>query len=144
MTRQINAVGLAIIKENEGCKLQAYLCPAKVPTIGYGHTGPEVKLGQVITIDRADALLAADLARFEDGVTHLTPFSNDNQFSALVSFAFNEGLGKLRGSTLLAKHNAADYVEAAKEFGKWTFADGKVMSGLVKRRAAEAALYSKS
>lgn len=150
--RRINGAGVAIIKHFEGLKLKAYKCPAGVWTIGYGHTGPDVMPGLVITEARADELLAADLARFEAGVARLAPVTTDNQFSALVSFAFNVGLdedgdGKAEGlgdSTLLRKHNAGDYEGAAAQFALWNKANGVVMSGLTRRRAMEADLYRRA
>lgn len=149
--RRINAAGLAIIKEFEGLRLEAYLCPAKVWTIGWGHTGPDVQRGMKITTARAEELLRVDLGRFEAAVQQLAPVATDNQFSAMVSFAFNvgedidddtiaEGLGD---STLLRKHNSGDFAGAAREFAKWNKAKGKVLAGLTRRRAMEAALYAK-
>ncbi len=145
--RTINAAGLKIIKDSEGLRLTGYLCPAGIPTVGYGHTGPDVKVGMTITQASADALLAADLATFEAAVTKsVGSHATDNQFSALVSFAFNLGAEALRTSTLLRKHNAGDYAGAKAEFGKWVKAraGGKLVTlpGLVKRRSAEAALYA--
>lgn len=150
--RRINSEGLSIIKEFEGLRLEAYLCPANVWTIGWGHTGPEVKRGMKITTARAEELLRVDLQRFEAAVHQLAPIATDNQFSAMVSFAFNvgedidddtiaEGLGD---STLLKKHNAGDYAGAAREFAKWNKAKGQVLAGLTRRRAMEAALYAKA
>lgn len=151
--RRINEAGLAIIKEFEGLRHKAYLCPANVWTIGWGHTGADVKPGLVITEARAEQLLRDDLDRFEAAVQRLASVATDNQFSAMVSFAFNvgtdddadtvaEGLGD---STLLRKHNAGDFVGAAKQFESWDKArvNGKLQSlnGLKRRRAAEAALY---
>lgn len=139
---KINDAGLAIIKKFEGCKLKAYKCPAGVWTIGYGHTG-DVKPGQVITQHQADTILDYDVEKFEEGVTtllsNLKPTAN--QFSALVSFAFNLGITALANSTLLKKYRAGDLEGAGKEFGKWVKAAGKVLPGLVKRRAEEAALF---
>lgn len=151
-TRRINAAGAAIIKEFEGLRLTAYLCPAGVWTIGWGHTGPDVKPGLVITHERAEELFADDLQEFEAGVARLAPVASDNQFSALVSFAFNVGLDEdgdslaegLGDSTLLRKHNAGDFEGAAREFAKWNTAKGHVLPGLSRRRAMEAALYRKA
>lgn len=147
--RRINAAGLNIIKEFEGLHLKAYLCPAKIWTIGWGHTGPDVHQGMVITRSQAEEFLRRDVARFELAVQRLAPITTENQFSALVSFAFNvgededadtiaEGLGD---STLLRKHNTGDYAGAAREFAKWNKAKGKVLAGLTRRRAAEEQLY---
>lgn len=136
-----NAAGIALIKQFEGCKLSAYLCPAGVPTIGVGHTGRDVRIGMTISQEQADDLLANDLRLFEQGVQGLCPKCTSNQFSALVSFAFNLGLHALEGSTLRTLHNAGKYTAAQDQFGKWVFAKGKRLDGLVRRRAAEAALY---
>jgi lysozyme len=148
MTRHINAEGLAIIKNNEGPGgkpvLHSYLCPAGVLTVGWGHTGPDVHTNTTVTEAQAENMLKQDIAATERCLTAWIKTATDNQFSAMVSFAFNEGVGKFRGSTLLKLHNAGDYAGAQKEFAKWTMADGKVLPGLVKRRAQEAALYGKA
>lgn len=143
---QVNAPGLQLIKNFEGCRLTAYDDGTGVLTVGWGHTGSvngkPVALGMTITQTTADDLLATDLEKFEEGVNKkvshdLTP----NQFAALVSFAYNEGLGALEGSTLLRLLNAGDTQAAADQFGDWTTADGQVLEGLVRRRAAERALF---
>lgn len=126
--------------EAEGCRLDAYLCPAGIPTIGYGHTG-EVKLGDKITLHQAEVILEHDLLRFESAVSTAAPKANANQFSALVSFTFNVGVKAMQGSTLLRLFNQGAPNAAAAEFSKWTHAAGQVLPGLVKRRAAEAALF---
>ncbi|MGR2664258.1 lysozyme [Chromobacterium haemolyticum] len=134
--------GIMLIKSFEGLKLVAYKCPAGIWTIGYGHTGPDVTPGQVITQAQADALLARDLERFEAGVSRLVSVQlNQNQFDALVSFAYNLGLGALQGSTLLRLLNAGDYAGAAAQFPRWNKASGKELPGLTRRRAAEQALF---
>lgn len=139
---RINEAGKALIKEFEGLRLKGYLCPAGVPTVGYGHTGPDVKVGMVITEAEADRLLDCDLERFEKAVARMvTMQTSDNQFSALVSFAYNLGENALRNSTLLKRHNSGDHTGAADEFEKWVFAGGKRLAGLMRRRAAEARLY---
>ena len=130
-----------IIKEFEGCKLKAYKCPADVWTIGYGHTDG-VKEGDVITQEKADALLASDLDLFSSGVKRLVSADiNNNQLGALVAFAFNVGLGNLRHSSLLRLVNQGDFVAAANEFPKWNKAAGQVLPGLTRRREAEKALF---
>ena len=137
---------LKLIKKWEGCRLTAYPDPATGGdpwTIGVGHTGPEVKPGVVWTQAQADAALQADLARFARGVwTAISEKeTTQNRFDALVSFAFNVGLGNLLSSTLLRKHIAGDYVGAADQFIRWNRAAGKVLAGLTRRREAEAKLY---
>ena len=133
--------GKDLIKQFEGCKLKAYLCPAGVPTIGYGHT-VGVSLGREITQKQADTLLDIDYAQFLRDVEALLKVPvNENQLGALTSFAFNLGVGALKKSTLLKLLNGGDPSSAAKEFDKWTKAGGVVLPGLVKRRAAERALF---
>lgn len=145
---KISDKGLALIKRWEGLRLESYLCPAKVWTIGYGSTGPHVKQGMVITEAEAEALLRKDVARFEDGVNHIVGPCTQGQFDALVSFAFNLGLGALMSSTLLKRHKAGDFARAADAFLSWNKArqgwpKGKlvVLPGLTKRRAAERQIY---
>lgn len=132
------------VKGFEGKFLEAYYCPAGVLTIGYGHTGDDVKPGMEISEAEADALLAADLEHFARGVDQLVDAPlNDNQFSALVSFCFNLGLGAFKGSTLFKKLKAHDYKGAADEFPRWNKAGGRVLAGLTRRREAERALFLK-
>lgn len=134
--------GIMLIKSFEGLKLVAYKCPAGIWTNGYGHTGPDVTPGQVITQAQADALLARDLERFEAGVSRLVSVQlTQNQFDALVCFSFNLGLGALQGSTLLRLLNAGDYAGAAAQFPRWNKAGGKELPGLTRRRSAEQALF---
>lgn len=135
-----NDAGRKIIMENEGLRLEAYLCPAKVWTIGYGHTG-DVKQGDKISKHQAEVILEHDLERFEMAVSNLARNCNANQFSAFVSLAFNIGVDAFSKSTLLKRHNADAPNAAAAQFSKWIHGGGKVLPGLVKRRAAEAALY---
>lgn len=144
--RQITKKGERLIQSFEGCELEAYLDIAGIPTIGWGHTGPEVRLGQTITQEEADRLFDEDTDRFEAAVVRLAKSATDNQFDALVSFAYNLGEGNLQTSTLLKKHNAGDFAGAAKEFARWNKAKVKgklvVVRGLTRRRAAEAEVYS--
>jgi lysozyme len=139
-----NASALDLIKRNEGCKLTAYVCPAGKWTIGYGDTGPHVLPGLTITQEEAESLLANRLEReFEAGVLKLigdTP-TTEHQFSALVSLAYNIGLGALRRSTVLKRHCEGDYAGAAKAFAMWNQGGGRVLAGLVRRRKEEANLY---
>jgi lysozyme len=139
--------GIPIIKQFEGLKLNAYLCPAGLPTIGYGSTfyenGTKVKLGEKITMERADKLLTNTVSQFEKQVdTVVTSVINANQLGALTSFAFNVGMGNFRKSTLLRKVNANPNDPTIRtEFMKWVRANGKVLNGLTRRRQAEADLY---
>lgn len=141
--RQIGAAGLALIKEFEGLELKAYLCPAKVWTIGYGSTGPHVTPGQVITEAQADALLQRDLDRFEDAVAKAAPGATQNQFDAMVSLTFNIGIGAFLKSSVLRLHKAGEHRAAAEAFGMWIKGGGRVLPGLQRRRAKEADLYRK-
>lgn len=138
---QISERGLDLIRRFEGLKLDAYRCPAGVWTIGYGHAGPEVRSGMRISREEAEALLIADVLRFDGAVRRIAGPSSQGQHDALVSFAFNLGLGALMSSTLLKKHKAGDHEGAAGQFGRWVHAGGRKLAGLEKRRAAEAALY---
>ena len=147
MTRRINAAGLALVKRFEGCKLTPYKCPAGVWTVGYGSTGPHVKRGVAITEAEAEQLLLTDLSRFEKGVASAAAEATDNQFAAMVSLAFNIGLGNFMRSSVLSKHNDNDKLGAALAFRLWNKARiGGVLTalpGLTRRRDAEAALYTK-
>jgi lysozyme len=151
---RISSNGIAVAHYFESCKLTAYPDPGsrdgKPWTIGWGHTGPEVVKGLVWTQGQADAQFLIDVARFEREVASLVKVPlTQGQFDALVLFAYNvgsdidadtiaEGLGD---STLLRKLNAGDYDGAALEFRKWNKNDGKVMRGLIRRRAAEECLF---
>lgn len=133
--------GKSIVRKFEGCKLTAYLCPAGIPTIGYGHTH-NVKLGDTCTQQQADEWLEDDFFYATSDVKAAVKVPlTDNQLDALASFVFNLGVRKLIQSTLLKKLNAKDYTGAANEFDKWVFAAGKKLNGLIARRAAEKALF---
>ncbi len=134
--------GIDLIKEFEGLRLKAYRDPVGVWTIGYGHTGRDVKPGQVISQARAEQLLKGDTGWAQDAVRRSVkvPLSQ-GQFDALTSFTYNLGAGALASSTLVKKLNARDYAGAQKEFGRWVHAGGQVLAGLVRRRAAEAKMF---
>lgn len=137
---------LDLIKQFEGCELTAYPDPGSGGdpwTIGWGATGPGIRRGVTWTQAQADARLAADLAKFADGVRNLigAARTTDSQLGAMISLAYNIGLTAFGKSTLLKLHQAGDYVGAAKQFGVWVNAAGRVLPGLVRRRAAEAAVY---
>ena len=155
----ISEAGIQLIKSFEGCHNQPYKCPAALWTIGFGRVlyPDQARLktderasyslrsehNRLWNADEIDALLEADLLRFSDGVLRLCPAAADNQchMDAMVSFAFNVGLGNLQSSTLRMKYNRGDNSGAADEFLKWTKAGGKVLNGLVRRREAERALF---
>jgi lysozyme len=149
---------LDLIVHHEGCKLRPYQCPALLWTVGVGHVidpnHARVPLAErkalaipsgwdrVLTMGEVDEILAKDLARFESGVQRLCPSGlTPGRFGALVSFAFNVGLGNLQNSTLRMKHNRGEFESAAEEFLKWNKAGGKELKGLTTRRKDERALY---
>jgi lysozyme len=137
----LSDAGLALIKQFEGLSLKAYLCPARVWTIGYGTTRG-VKPGQVISEEEAEAMLRADVARFAQGVAErLQVPVTQGQFDALVSLAYNIGLAAFGKSTLLRLLNDSKYALAAAQFPRWNKAKGRVLPGLTKRRAAERAMF---
>jgi len=146
---KVSAAGRKAIAAHEGVRLKAYPDPAtggEPWTIGVGHTSaaglPKVYKGLTITEDECDEILSRDLATFEDAVKEAVKVPlNQNQFDALVSFTFNVGAGNLQKSTLLKRLNQGDYRGAAEQFGAWNKAAGKVMKGLVTRRADERALF---
>ena len=143
---RMSAAGLATVKEFEGLRLKAYKCPAAVWTIGYGHTSaagvPNVTPDLVITKDEAEGILKDDMEQYEAGVRKYVKVGlTQNQFDALVDFAYNAGVGALAKSTLLKKVNAEKFDEVPAEFMKWTKGGGKELPGLVRRRRAEVKLW---
>lgn len=137
--------GIDLIKQSEGCELEAYPDPgtgAEPWTIGYGSTKGVTK-GMKISQAEAEFMLVRDLLVFEAGVTNLVKVPiTQNQFDALVCFSYNVGLGNLQSSTLLKMVNNRDFAGAAQQFQRWNKAAGKVLNGLTKRRLAEAKLFS--
>lgn len=146
---KLNEEGYKLIQEFEGLKLSAYRCSAGVPTIGYGNTvyenGSKVKMGDKITKERANTLFKLFADKFAADVLKLIKSKvSQNQFNALVSFAYNVGIGNLKNSTLLKKVNINPDDETIEiEFLKWVNAGGKRVQGLVNRRVAESKLYFK-
>lgn len=144
---KLNKNGTELMHHFEGCKLDSYLCPAKIPTIGWGNTfyesGRKVKIDESISQERADRLFEWVAESFATQVRQLVKVQlNENQFSALVCFAYNLGVNNLRSSTLLKKVNAnPNDPEIFTEFLRWNKAGGVVLNGLVKRRQAEGNLY---
>lgn len=143
MGRSIGEAGLALIKQFEGCRLTAYkpVSTEKYWTIGWGHYGPDVREGQTIPQEQADAMLATDCQRFADAVDNpsnvpLTAQLNSNQRDALISFTFNCGAGKLK---TLCKNRTLVQIRTA--MALYNKSGGKVLTGLVRRRAAEQALW---
>ncbi len=139
--------GLDLIKQFESFRAAPYLCPAGVPTIGYGCTvyedGNEVTLDDdPITEAQADTMLRAILGRYEAAVQRYVQVDVDQwQFDALVSFAYNVGNEALRGSTLLRLLNGGDVAGAANQFLRWDKAGGRTLPGLTRRRQAERRLF---
>ncbi len=143
-SRRTGRSGVELIKKWEGLRLRAYLCPAGVWTIGYGHT-QTAKPGMVITEAEAERLLLRDLRTFEDDVNSLVKVRlSQSQFDALVSLIYNIGPTNFGRSTLLRMLNAGDYKGAAAQFSRWNRANGKVLAGLMNRRAEEAALFGQA
>jgi len=138
----LSSAGLQMIEKYEGLRLTAYQDPGGVWTIGYGHTGSDVKPGQTITRAQAEQLLQGDVATAENAVRSQVKVPlTQGQFDALVSFTYNCGAGTLRNSDLLAKLNAGDYAGAQAAFGKYVHAGGQVLPGLVTRRQEEANMF---
>lgn len=136
----INDAGVDLIKRWEGLRLEAYLCPAGVPTVGYGHTGEDVWMGMTITEPEAETLLRKDLWSSEDTVSNAVQATlTDNEYAALVSFVFNCGAGAFKSSTLLRRINSGENVGTViqEEFPRWVYGGGQKLQGLVNRRNDE-------
>ena len=130
-----------LIKQFEGLRLKAYLCPAGIWTIGYGHTSG-VSPNSFITIQEADEYLHRDVATIEMQLNKLNLILRQCQWDAIVSFVFNVGIGNFKSSTLLAKIRInPDDNSIMDEFLRWVYANGKVIRGLQKRRLTEMKLY---
>lgn len=130
-----------LIKQFEGLRLEAYLCPAGIWTIGYGHTS-DVSPNSFITTQEADEYLHRDVASVEMQLNKLNLSLSQCQWDAIVSFVFNVGIGNFKASTLLAKIRInPDDNSIMDEFLRWVYANGKVMRGLQTRRLAEMKLY---
>ena len=145
---RLSVIGLDLIKRYEGFSSKPYLCPAGVPTIGYGSTyyenGQKVELSDPpITEDWAVQLLLNNVILYEKAVATMVVSSiNQNQFDALVSFCYNVGVTNFKKSTLLKiVNNNPNDPNVAIQFGRWIRANGRVLAGLVKRRKSEADLY---
>jgi lysozyme len=139
---KISQKGVDLIKSFEGCVLHSYQDPVGVWTIGYGHISGVTAKSPAITQEHADILLAEDLDVFEKAVSRLVEVNlTQGQYDALVSFAYNLGWESLRDSTLLKLVNLGKFDKAQDQFQYWVYADGEVLQGLVRRRAAEANLF---
>lgn len=148
-----SAACIAMVQRFEGCAkkhadggFKAYPDPGTGGdpwTIGWGTTGADIKPGMIWSQQQCDARLAKDLMRFAIGVSAAIgkAATGQHQFDALVCFAYNVGMGNLQSSTLLKLNKAGDFESAQAQFARWNKAAGKVLPGLTRRRAAEAALY---
>ena len=147
-----------MLMHHEGVRFRPYRCPAALWTVGVGHVIDPAHIGvkfedrknlpipegwdRKLGMAEVESILEEDLRRFERGVERLCPSGlNQRRFDALVSFAFNVGLGALQRSSIRARHNRGDYQGASEAFMMWTKAAGKVMPGLVRRREDERNLY---
>lgn len=129
-----------LIRRFEGLRLRPYLCPAGVPTIGYGHTGPEVRMDSPpITRALADAWLLEDAGRACRAALALSPAlaGQDDRLAAVADFIFNLGAGRYKASTLRRRIAEGDWPEAAEQLGRWVWGGGRRLPGLVARREAE-------
>ena len=143
---KISNKGLELIKEFEGFSSTAYLCSAKKATIGYGNTfwedGTPVKIGDQISKERAETLLKHVVDGFSVAVeVDIKIEVSQNQFDAMVSLAYNIGLGAFKNSTLLRQLNRGNFVGASQEFLRWDKSNGKPLLGLTRRREREKLLF---
>lgn len=143
---KVNKAGINLIKKYEGFRSRAYRDAVGVWTIGYGHTSmagaPRVTPGLTISRAEGEAILARDVQKFADKIAPLIKVRlNDNQFSALVSFAYNVGVGGFRRSSVLKRVNAGQYDGVPHRLSLWVKAGGQTLTGLVRRRAAEGELF---
>jgi lysozyme len=141
---EYSKAGLSLTEGFEHCRLLAYPDSGGVLTIGWGHVGPEVLRGMMISQAQADKLLLSDVAAAVNAINHLVkvPLSQD-EFDGLTDFAFNCGVGAFRDSHLLVLLNQGDIAAAAYEFQRWDRCKGVVMAGLLRRREAEETLFEK-
>ena len=138
---QISKEGLALIKKFEGFESRAYLCPAGVWTIGYGHT-KDVKEGDEWSQAHAEHMLEIELEEFCEYVNKMVKVPLEQyQFDALVAWVYNLGAGNFKESTLLKVLNQGDYDDVPHQIKRWNKAGGRVLQGLVRRREAEALLF---
>lgn len=129
------------IADFEGFRAKAYLCPADVWTIGYGHTGG-VKAGMVISQDEAEKILWTDVLRLKNAIAPLVNVEvTQGQFIALLSFTYNVGIGNLSKSTLLRELNKGNFVNAGNEFARWIYVNKQPLKGLMDRRAKEREIF---
>jgi len=136
----ISPQGLELLMAREGKRNAVYLDSVGVPTVGYGHTGPDVQMGEIWTNERIEEAFAKDLERFENAINDaVTVPLKQNQFDALVSWAYNVGTGAATSSTLIRKINAGDFEGAEHEFDRW-----HIPEGITSRRNGEKAQFAGS
>ncbi|KGK67083.1 lysozyme [Xanthomonas citri] len=139
-------IATPLTKVSEGLRLRAYVCPAGKLTIGWGHTGADVKPGMTITTERAEQLLEADLKSAQAGVRkHVRVPLKAHQEAALVDFVFNLGAERLRTSTLLRLLNSGNYTAVPAQLTRWVYGEvngkSRKLPGLITRRAANVAMW---
>lgn len=142
--RPVPQEAFEIVKHFEGLYLKAYLCPAGIPSIGWGATGADIKLGMVVTKSWAESRLQSDLEARMPQLLKLCPAlidQSDKRVAAVLSWLFNLGSTRLAASTLRRKINAREWNSAAKEFPKWVYGNGRKLPGLIIRREAERQLF---
>lgn len=145
MKMEVSYLLLDKLKEFEGLRLEAYRCAGGKLTIGYGHTGSDVREGDKISQYWAEELLKADVAKVAEQVQRMGVAHTQGQFDALVSFAFNIGVERLRTSKLLRLIRRQDnYRNIKAEFKRWVFAGGRKLAGLEHRREWEASRFFES
>lgn len=141
---KLNQDGINLIKSFESCSLKVYKDIRGLNTVGYGHR-TDLPEGTVINVQEAETLLENDLSNVCKQLNEYLKIPlSDNQYSALVSFVFNLGIGEFANSTMLKMINAGGINPAAQQFERWDMAGDKVVDGLLRRRLAEKALYLKS
>ena len=134
--------GKDLIKKYESLRLIAYLCPAGVPTIGWGHT-KDVSIGDTCTKEQAEGWFDEVYNEAKKGLYKYVKVPlNENQEGALISFIFNLGVGNFSSSTLLKLLNQGKYLEASEQFVRWNKSKGRVLTGLTNRRLEEKQLFN--
>lgn len=131
--------GTWLIAPSESLVTKTYLDPVGILTSCYGHTGPELKLGQTFTVDQCDKVFAEDLIKHDKQLMYVVkvPFKSDYQHAAMLSFVYNVGIGNFSSSTMLKRLNAGNYDGACLELTRWIYAKGKKLPGLETRRTKE-------
>lgn len=137
------ALAVPLVMMWEGTVLHSYKDPIGIITACVGHTGPELRMGQTFSREQCEAMLYADLEKHAAALDCISTPLTDGQKAAFLSFAFNVGNRAFCGSTLVRKANAGNMPGACAELSRWTWADGRELPGLVKRRAAERQLCEK-